>query len=291
MSTKRWLDDVSDAGAFERSVLASGLDAEPPAHAENEVWQRLLVAIPPPPGSGPGGGATRGGGGITALTKSATVTTLGKGFLLGVAASVAVAGADRLVYAPKALPDARSVTSSITTSTAHARVEPLHTPAPLPSVETQVPSTPAEPTSPELSEAARRSASPNRSFGASALEASPPATTQPRVHTESSVAAFPITDAAPPVPRSRLDEEAALLRQARSELRAGALATAFATLEASRERFAAPELYQEREALLIELLSRSGQRERARERARAFLARFPESPHATLVRSFAELAR
>jgi len=77
-----------------------------------------------------------------------------------------------------------------------------------------------------------------------------------------------------------------LLRRARAELQAGSLALAFATLEASRERFATPELAQEREALTIELLYRSGQRAAAGERALAFLARFPESPHAARLRGF-----
>jgi hypothetical protein len=52
--------------------------------------------------------------------------------------------------------------------------------------------------------------------------------------------------------RSRLEEETRMLRRARSELRSGALTAAFATLEASRHKFAAPELAQEREALTIE---------------------------------------
>ncbi len=286
MSTKRWLDDASGADAFARSILASGLDAEPPAKVEDEVWQRVLVAIPPPLGPGPGGGATATSGGTAALTKSATVWTLGKGFLLGVAASVAVAGVDRLAQAPKQVSEATVVTSGPTSPTAHARVEPTPVRTLPPVGETQAPtprpdSTPAEPSD------ARRSSSPSRSLGATTLEAAPALAMQPSARPESSVATFPLADPAPSAARSRLDEEAALLQKARAELRAGSLAAAFATLEASRERFSAPELDQEREALLIELLTRSGQRDRARERARSFLARFPESPHAAAVRSFA----
>jgi hypothetical protein len=101
-----------------------------------------------------------------------------------------------------------------------------------------------------------------------------------------SVASFPSEEAA--LAASRLKEEAALLRRARAELRAGALAQAFATLEASRRTFTAPELTQEREALAIELLYRSGERAAAASRARDFLARFPESPHAAAVRAFAD---
>jgi hypothetical protein len=56
--------------------------------------------------------------------------------------------------------------------------------------------------------------------------------------------------------------------------------------KASRRKFVAPELYQEREALMIELLYRSGQTKTAALRAKAFLERFPESPHAEQVGQF-----
>jgi hypothetical protein len=73
MSTKRWLDEASDANRFERSLLESGLDADPPPQAEDQVWQRVLTAVAPPIGPGPGGGAT----GAAPAAKGATVTTLG----------------------------------------------------------------------------------------------------------------------------------------------------------------------------------------------------------------------
>jgi hypothetical protein len=86
----------------------------------------------------------------------------------------------------------------------------------------------------------------------------------------------PITST--PAPNdSQLKEEVALIREARARLRAGDLGGAFATLETARTRFPHAVLEEEREALTIELLSRSGRAESARERARAFLVRFPES--------------
>jgi hypothetical protein len=57
-------------------------------------------------------------------------------------------------------------------------------------------------------------------------------------------------------------------------------------MEASRREFAASELRQEREALTIEILHASGQRDEANARALDFLARYPESPHAARIRSF-----
>jgi predicted Zn-dependent protease len=79
---------------------------------------------------------------------------------------------------------------------------------------------------------------------------------------------------------SLLKREAGLLRQARAQLRGGQLAAASQTLDQSYREFPTTALYQEREALSIELLHRGGQQARARDRARAFLARFPSSPHA-----------
>jgi len=287
MSTKRWLDEASDADGFERSLLASGLDAEPPPRAEDEVWQRVLTAVAPPLGPGPGGGAT----GAAAAAKGATVTTLGKGFLLGVAASVAVAGADRVMT------HGRAPRSEQPAAVRAARPEPSAAPwaqgAARSTAAFAVPAAVAPDalgaSSNEPAGASMRSASSNRASPARVPE-TPPATGVPPAGAvaQGSVAAFPLPAAVPSPPKSRLEEEAALLQKARSELRSGALAAAFATLEASREKFSAPELYQEREALLIELLYRSGQRERAKERARAFLARFPESPHAAAVRAFAD---
>lgn len=96
-----------------------------------------------------------------------------------------------------------------------------------------------------------------------------------------SVAAFPAVGNARP---SQLQAEAAALRSARAELRAGKLADAFATLEASRQMFSAPALYQEREALMIELLFRADQGATAQRRAAAFLENFPDSPHAAAIR-------
>jgi hypothetical protein len=86
--------------------------------------------------------------------------------------------------------------------------------------------------------------------------------------------------------QSQLKEEAELLRRARAHLRAGELAATLALLETSRRRFAAPELSQERESLMIELLFRRGETAAAAARARRFIAAFPESPHAGRLKSF-----
>lgn len=93
----------------------------------------------------------------------------------------------------------------------------------------------------------------------------------------------PASDSAS-VPRaaSSLSEEVALLREARSRLSRGDLEGASQVLATSKAKFPNARLAQEREAANIELLRRSGDA-RAAIRARAFLAKYPRSPHARQV--------
>jgi hypothetical protein len=84
---------------------------------------------------------------------------------------------------------------------------------------------------------------------------------------------------------SMLAREAALLRRARSELHGGDVPAALAILELSQRDVPRPQLLQEREALLIEAIFRSGRRVEAERRAREYLARFPDSPHAGKLRA------
>ena len=71
--------------------------------------------------------------------------------------------------------------------------------------------------------------------------------------------------------------------EAREGLRAGRAALVLRQLEAARARFPDGTLAQEREALAIEALWRSGQRAAARLRAEAFARTYPGSPHAARV--------
>jgi len=84
---------------------------------------------------------------------------------------------------------------------------------------------------------------------------------------------------------SQLREESAMILGARRVLRAGDPARALTLLDAARTRFADGGLVQEREALTIEALVRSGQRALATKRAEAFLRDYPKSPHGADVRS------
>jgi hypothetical protein len=86
---------------------------------------------------------------------------------------------------------------------------------------------------------------------------------------------------------SQLAAEGRVVLDARQALREGRPEEALRRLEAARATFADGALTQEREALTIEALARTGQRDAARARAAAFLRAHPESPHAATVRSYA----
>jgi outer membrane protein assembly factor BamD (BamD/ComL family) len=79
-----------------------------------------------------------------------------------------------------------------------------------------------------------------------------------------------------------------VLRDARSRLHSGDLSGAFARLETSRTWFPHGRLVQEREALTVELLFRSGQHGAARQRAQAFVKAFPRSAFAPHMRRMLE---
>jgi len=87
--------------------------------------------------------------------------------------------------------------------------------------------------------------------------------------------------------QSRLGAEGRVVLDARRALREGRPEAALRLLDVARTEFAAGALGQEREALSIEALFRSGQREAASRRATAFLRAYPGSPHGASVKTFA----
>ena len=84
-----------------------------------------------------------------------------------------------------------------------------------------------------------------------------------------------------------LSVEAAMITKARSELRGGDARAALSTLGRLQSRSRNGALGQEREILTIQALSALGETEAARRRARAFVASYPDSPHAAQVRGIA----
>ena len=269
---KHWLDEASDADEFERSILRVGLAADPPAGAEDAVWAGVLGAVAVAPiaavamtGSAPSA--------VSGVSKALGVWLgVGKGFVVGLAIYGAAAGGSELAARFATPPKSRA---SIAPKPAPRVLVPL-IPAPLASAAVAAPPEPALDSAPPV---------PTTSSGNGARSATASASTPPVAAQKNTALAVRDLESKPPP--SQLQAEVVALREARAELRAGKLADAFATLEASGRRFSAPELYQERESLMIELLFRSGQVATARERAEAFLRRFPDSPHAATVRQFA----
>jgi hypothetical protein len=83
-----------------------------------------------------------------------------------------------------------------------------------------------------------------------------------------------------------LKAESALLTEARAELRSGDAAAAQASLDRLQAQFPKGMLTQEREVLAIEVLSARGNVEGAKRRAKAFVARYPKSPHSAKLARF-----
>jgi outer membrane protein assembly factor BamD (BamD/ComL family) len=77
--------------------------------------------------------------------------------------------------------------------------------------------------------------------------------------------------------RARLESQR--VAEARGLLRAGNPGQALRLLAAVGAEFPDGVLVQEREALIIDALLSSGQREKARQRAQDFVNRYPGSPH------------
>jgi hypothetical protein len=254
---RRWLDPESDARAFEREVLELARPVNIPAASQDRVWQRMLVLDQPPPSAGETGSS----GGATATSSTGGLGIV-KVFLVGTLAGLAFTGGGYAAFvddrpSSPAAPVVHALPSGATTSV---------------SVVVPPPSTTAQhvqhdPPTPSATPAPRK-ATP------ALVTSSEPPDTEQRFRT---LPDGEVEGTEPAPLASQLKEEAALIREGRARLRAGDLAGAFATLEAARTRFPRAVLVEEREALTIELLARSGRVEPARQRARAFLLQFPES--------------
>jgi hypothetical protein len=83
-----------------------------------------------------------------------------------------------------------------------------------------------------------------------------------------------------------LKAESSLLMDARSQLRSGNPAGAQAALDRLQSQFPKGMLTQEREVLAIEVLYARGNVDGAKRRAKAFVARYPKSPHSAKLARF-----
>jgi hypothetical protein len=286
---RRLFDDESSA--IERAVLRSGVDVEPPPGAEQAVWSALAARLPGQGGSDLGGSGAAG----PAAGSGAGVGILGSvgiGIVLGLGAAMGLVVLERNVPPPASVPIAAAAAPG---AVENGKLGPVPPSTPRSAAEVLAPQggqrspqavrVPAQLKSPPAS---RPDPDAITSAGAEPNEA----------RTVRSVAAMPSEPAPPSVKptnsaggggySSRLREEALLLQRARAALRSGNAPATLSALQESRRRFPAPVLGQEREALTIEALWKSGAQAYARERARAFLKAHPTSPHAATLRPLAD---
>lgn len=298
---QRLLDQLGSLSAQERAALEAGRELAPPADAHAGVWQGLMQRLPPgPDGSGSDGGAggvdgaegldpaAVGAGGANAadaavgasaaagaaaglgaaggaatggaVTVASTLKFLGLGSGLAV---VLVGGSVWLASSPKPRSPAPPEPASSALSVPPAAVGD-HGPA--------VQQTERLPSEPEA--VGRRMPASQRARQAAGVKSRP----------KRSVGS-PDPDAAPVVVDARdIQAESRLIARARTQLQAGNAAAAMHALEQARSRFPYGVLVQEREALLVEALARSGRRGEAQARGSEFLRRHPSSPHASRVR-------
>jgi hypothetical protein len=278
---KRWLDEGGGATPNERDLLRSASSLDPPDGAQSEVWTALLAKLPPPGPAG-GGGSTGSGasGGKAAVAtkgaaaaKAASTASLAAGggilksALIGAGAAVALVTTYSVVTpsptGPQAAPNPGPAEPAQIATASRPDSRPALTASPAPST-AELPSS-AAPVTPTSAPSAERRA-----------DVRPPAS--------ASASAAPAASER----ETMLREESRQVAEARDALRRGDYAGALAQLEQIRARFPGGGLAQEREALAIEALHRSGRRADASARANAFLATYPSSPLAERVQAFAK---
>ena len=301
---KRWLEEGSGATSGERDLLRRGLTQEPPPEAKDAVWSALLAQLPPIPSGGSGGeSAAPSAGGAQAAAGAKAVSTAGvgggsatlagaagggllKSALLGAGSAVALI-ASYTVVAPLVSTEPRA----IPTSSAHSA--PDNPGGAATSGARSAPGIPGEATTPVAPELAGLPATADSSRAPIAAPSAEPrdrAAPGPFHEPKGALASSASTrgSTAPAMDReTRLLEESRRLTEARDALRRGDSAGALSTLSELQRAVPGGILGQEREALAIEALAKSGRSSEAQARARAFLQANPESPHATRVEVFA----
>jgi hypothetical protein len=184
--------------------------------------------------------------------------------------------------------------SGVVAVSGYSALEPASAPpAPAPSAEVSAPApsqrpqeTPSRPAvAPSVEPAAAVSAAPvapsqGTAPGPAATSESEPSGAAPATSPDPSASGAAPLPGSPEERESRLREESEMLRQARAALRGGDTGGAMRLLEQARQKFPGGVLGQEREALSIETLAKSGARDVASARAAAFIKAHPHSPHA-----------
>ena len=259
---ERLLSSKGAAGAFERELLHGLRELTPPAGARDEGWQSvsrqltfvgaasLAATTTTTAGAAAAPTATTvAGGGQAVVGASLKLATWKLVVGLGVLGG-GVSGAVIALQSPESVSAAQVVASGSSEQRAAVAVNQ----------ESTVVASPREQEAPE----AKPVESPARENAA-------------------------IKRRAPTPDAERVDElslESELLVSARSQLRAGEIGQAQATLLQLNHRLPRGALMQEREVLQIELLAARGDHASASRRARAFVTAHPKSPHSAKLARF-----
>lgn len=271
MNPPRRLLSDPQADPLVRKLLSSARPIKPPPEAPAQVWAALAPQLDLPP-VGPPAPPAPPAEPLAGASAAGSVAVFVKPALLGALATVALLGGSSLLTAPPApsAPAARSVA-------ALTAPEPVASVAPEPArLDLPEPSPRASAERAALAPAALVVAT-NREAPAVASASAPAASALPE----------PVASVAPAEQEriERLREEARLVRKGRDALGRGDFSGALRWLGQAQAMQGV--LYQESEALTIEALARSGQREAASTRARAFLTAYPQSPHAARLQPLA----
>lgn len=291
---KRWLEDEHAASSL-RDVLRADRDMEPPADAEKAVWAALVAQI---------GAASAGAAAAGASAKGAA--TVGSGAAAGSAAGT---GAVTAVGGGLLKSILIGTFTGIVAVSGYSALEPASPPRAAPSSDIAAPVAPGE-KAPSKSGPASIAPGPTSVASSapgpgvlSTYSGEPSPAPGPVSRTgagggepsgAASAQAEPAGGAPAPLPgsaeerESRLREESEMLRQARAALRGGDTGGAMRLLEQARQKFPGGVLGQEREALAIETLAKSGARDVASARAAAFIQAHPQSPHAARLQVYVQ---
>jgi hypothetical protein len=245
-----------DDAELERELLRSIADVSPPAGAREQAWRGLSAQIAAVTVAAAGASAA-----AHASAAGASVAPKVAAGFLGTLTGKLVAGAALAVS-----------TTAVATGAWVAFVrepEPARPPAiavqkPLPSAGAPAAEAPREPAIPEETPA-------------------------PKPREETPLRPEANTKAAPrALTGDALAEESALITEARADLKRGDARAALAALKRLKQKSPNGVLSQEREVLTIQALAKTGESTQAAKRARAFIERYPNSPHTPTLRSIAE---
>jgi hypothetical protein len=245
---ERLLSVASEAEPLERDVLTALRQVRPPAHAKAAAWSGVAAGIAAATLPASASGTAAASASSKAALGAGAKVVLGGATKVALAATLATAvlGGAYVYHERSSAPASGAAARSPRTSTLGATSPRI--PVPVQPVVTAPEPVPPEPV-PEL----ERQAS------------------APRVNAKE-------------MSSDSLAEESALLGAARSQLRNGDAPAADATLKRLRLRFPKGVLIQERQVLAIEVLAARGQAAAAKRQARAFVQRYPDSPHSAKLR-------